>query len=536
MNGYYGGVNNHYGIMLKAYNETNSAKTFGTSDNTNYPPKLVVDYDDGDHGALPVSSVQFSQDEYVVPVGWTGTFDVEVYPEGAVSGGFNWVLIGSHDIATITAGGVFTAIAEGTKELVVGAKNGGSGDICTVRIISSADAGYLPEVLSGADVYISDDDVKNTILNYYELYNSIQDAYYSGFLNLEEKDNQQNAIIHAIDIARADYVVLNPKSNFVYQYFKGRNYQTGDFSPFNVESYAYPNDGISGLDVVIIQRALELLGYFEPPDDYIYGEYDQLTHQALLTSPFYMIGSEDFQKYNYYDMFGSSTADVRTKSNVQELHKKRFIHNEVARWVAGKVGGRTQNTTIYHSHSPTKWGFADVMKTTSTYEYIWEVKPWGDQYRVLNSAAALQLSRHIESWNTVEQPGMPNNTAMPGYSIGKFAFELNGEVVIVESNPAVYPDTRCGLVHYYPVDNAEYREEYAPEYVLETSPAPVPDISYSYSFDSLVSFGDADVQGVVEVAGKILLVVVVAGVVYFCGAYALPFILAFFASSPTVIA
>ena len=540
MNGYYGGRNNHYGIMLKASDETQAAKTFATSDNTSYPPKLIVDYDDGDHGSVAVTSVRFVQDEYVVPVGWSGRIAVTVEPAGASDEFLNWVLFDSAGVSTINyTTGIFTAFAEGTVTLAAGPLSGStpnSGDVCTIRIVNSSTAGYIPEVISGADVYILDEDVKNTILNYYLLYNAIQDAYYSGQLTLEQKNSQQDAIMYAIDIARADYVVLNPQSDFVYQYFKERNYQSGDLSPFTVESYTYPNDGISGLDVVIIQRALELLAYFEPPDDYIYGEYDQLTHQALLTSPFYMIGSEDFQKYNYYDMFGSSTANMRTKSNVQELHKKRFIHNEVARWVAGKVGGRTQNTTIYHSHDPKKWGFADVMKTTSTYEYIWEVKPWGDKYRVLNSAAALQLSRYIDSWNTVEQPGMPDNTAMPGYDIGKFAFELNGEVVIVESNPAVYPDTRCGLVHYYPVDNAQYRQKYAPDYVLETSPAPVPSISYSYSFDSLVSFGDANVQGVVEVAGKILLVVVVAGVVYYCGPYILPFILTFFASNSAVMA
>lgn len=143
MNGYYGGTSNHYGIMLKAYIETDSAKTFGTSDNANYPPKLVIDYDSGNHGALPISAVHFSQEEYVVPVGWTGTFDVTVSPEGAVAEDLIWLLVGTHDIATITDDGVFTALAEGTKELVVGATNGGSGDCCTITIVNPNNIEYV---------------------------------------------------------------------------------------------------------------------------------------------------------------------------------------------------------------------------------------------------------------------------------------------------------------------------------------------------------------------------------------------------------
>ena len=41
-NGLYGGTSNHYGIMLKAYNESNSAKTFGTNNNSSLVPNIIV--------------------------------------------------------------------------------------------------------------------------------------------------------------------------------------------------------------------------------------------------------------------------------------------------------------------------------------------------------------------------------------------------------------------------------------------------------------------------------------------------------------
>lgn len=140
MNGYYGGRNNHYGIMLKASDETQAAKTFGTSDNSSYPPKLIVDYDDGNYGSVAVTKVRFVQDEYVVPVGWSGRIAVTVEPVGASDEFLNWVLIDSAGISTINyTTGIFTALAEGTVTLAAGPLSGstsGSGDVCTIRIVS----------------------------------------------------------------------------------------------------------------------------------------------------------------------------------------------------------------------------------------------------------------------------------------------------------------------------------------------------------------------------------------------------------------
>ena len=209
LDGYYGGVSNHYGIMLKAFEETDPAKTFGTSENADYPPKVVVDYDDNsgggdnedDDSTTTVTSVQFSQDEYVVPVGWSGTFDVIVNPEGAVSGGFNWVLIGAQDIATINyTTGVFTALAEGTKTLFVGAKNGGTGDSCTIRIVNSNS--ILP---GGPNVFktlinsymVDVSDIKSTSDNLYICTKSLADILLSSGINYlyESEDDNEGVLV-----------------------------------------------------------------------------------------------------------------------------------------------------------------------------------------------------------------------------------------------------------------------------------------------------------------------------------------------------
>jgi len=156
MNGYYGGRNNHYGIMLKASDETQAAKTFATSDNTSYPPKLIVDYDDGDHGSVAVTSVRFVQDEYVVPVGWSGRIAVTVEPAGASDEFLNWVLFDSAGVSTINyTTGIFTAFAEGTVTLAAGPLSGStpnSGDVCTIRIVSEVE-----ETTSLLDVFEEND-------------------------------------------------------------------------------------------------------------------------------------------------------------------------------------------------------------------------------------------------------------------------------------------------------------------------------------------------------------------------------------------
>ncbi len=399
---------------------------------------------------------------------------------------------------------------------------------------TTVDGGYtascvveVNQVLTGADLFIDDEEARDLIVKYKTLYDYIQTAYLSGAINISQRNAQQASIGQAINIIRSDYVILNPQSNFVYQFFKGRNHTDDDLSPFVRESYTYPNDGYNTpkdvLAITIIQRTLELLTYFEPPNDFVYGVYDQDTHNALLSSPYYMLEGSDFQKYLYYDMLGTITSNIRTKANVEMLHKMRLFHNEVAAWVALKVApnSRTNSTTIYKTPDHSKWGFADVMKTTTTNEYIWEVKPWSQRYRALNSMASAQLAGYINAWNNsdIDQKYLPRLPALPGYYIGKFSFRslLTGKIIVVESNSAIAPDVRSGLVHYYPTkDDEEYQKEYALEYVLETAAIPVPVPEFSYDFGTSIYFGNFQIKGIAEIEGVLFAVVAIAGIVAYC--------------------
>lgn len=462
---------------------------------------------------IPATSVKFTQTSFSIAVNDTLYLNkyVTVSPTDATNKNVTYTS-SNESVVSVTSSGMVCAKSEGKTTIKVKLINDSTiYATCTVEV---------GPPLTGADTYINDSNTRNLLLKYKLIDANIQKAYNQGSITYTQKQDQQKKILYAMDLARADYVVVNPQSNFVYQYFQNRNYKMGDMSPLPQSSYTYPNNGnYNRLAVMIIQRALEALSYLEPENEYVYGTYDDQTHEAVLSSPYYILGSNDFQKGSYYDMMGSNTASERTAANISNLNKMRIIHNEVARRVALKVGGRTTQTTIYKKEDHSRWGFADVMKTGTTNEYIWEVKPWWENYRDFNSRAMRQLNGYITAWNSVPQNYTPHKSAIQGYSVGKFAFNsiaFPDQIVVVESNYAPATDVRSGLVHYRPVSRAEYEKEFKTDFVLEAEPVPVLEPTYSYSFSSALSLGDVQITQIAEVGGKIVIVLVIGAIIFYC--------------------
>lgn len=464
---------------------------------------------------VPVKSVSFYGEKVYTTVGEGFNMDVTVSPANASNKTIVWHSSNENVAAIDYFSGYVYAVRSGEATITATSVDGNITATCTFVAI---------QTLAGADEYIEDEEIRNTIIKFKTLSDSIELSYLNNEISEEQNNKQQYALEKAINIARSDYAIIHPQSNFIYQFFKGRNRNSDDISPFLRDSYSYPNNGYNDpkdeLAITIIQRSLELLGYFEPPNEYEYGTFDEETQEALLRSPYYMANNNDFQKYSYYAMLGSGTAIERTKENVKILHKMRLFHDEVAKLVAQKViNGRTKQTTIYKNDKHTKWGFADVMKTGTLNEYIWEIKPWKQKYRVLDSLAVGQLNSYINAWNDIEQTYTPHLPALAGYNIGKFAFRsvYTGQVIVVESNSAIPPDNRSGLVHYYPTeDDREYEEEYSEEYSLEASDMLVPIPAYRHDFDKTYEIGNMQIAGFGELLGLAVLIVVIAGVAYFC--------------------
>ena len=79
----------------------------------------------------------------------------------------------------------------------------------------------------------------------------IQNMYLSGSITNSQRLDAQKSCDYAADVARADFIVVNDQSNFAYQYFKGRNYQNGDVSPFNRDLQLNTSNPMTGLDVMV---------------------------------------------------------------------------------------------------------------------------------------------------------------------------------------------------------------------------------------------------------------------------------------------
>ncbi|MGN1081268.1 MAG: hypothetical protein ACI4QV_04190, partial [Acutalibacteraceae bacterium] len=298
-------------------------------------------------------------------------------------------------------------------------------------------------------------------------------------------------------------------------------------------------------------RTLELLGYFEPEDDYEYGIYDEATQTALAEYQDDELEQPSFNADSYAHMFGPETATIRTEERIRLLHKLRFVHNQVAREVSNRVAGRTDETTIRGAGLSSDYGYADVMKTVPAIEteYIWEVKPWGEKYRVLNGIGAIQLARYINAWNREFQNyNGPKYTAKQGYSVGKFAIEItpfNDSYILVESNSAPAEDIRSGLVHYKVIDKTDYpRSEYAKQYSLEKraeenrQPHYSPTLSpaYGYAFSHETEIGNADlaikIVGIAACGAAALVLVLYGGEIIPIATSALQALAAFLFSSP----
>lgn len=83
-NGKYGGTSNHYGIMLKAFNESYAAKTFATNNYSSLSPNVIVEY------ASSVIGISLNPTCKTVDVGWSGNITATVYPSSAQNKKVQW--------------------------------------------------------------------------------------------------------------------------------------------------------------------------------------------------------------------------------------------------------------------------------------------------------------------------------------------------------------------------------------------------------------------------------------------------------------
>ena len=277
---------------------------------------------------------------------------------------------------------------------------------------------------------------------------------------------------YVADLARADFVVVNDQSNFAYQYFKGRNYQNGDISPFNRELTYCEDEPLTGLDIMIIQRGMQAIGYFEPDENYKYGTYDLDTFNAAFNNNvLWGIGREIFDESSYRVIFNSENRSQRTPQWLLDLQEYTRQHRITQYAVAARTLGKIEVPINGGGPSGKFAGRADVFRERSRYSEIWEIKHSNPRNIQVGDR---QLQRYCDAAENKPQKFM--TPLLRGYDFQTFYVPYDSESCLEISSTSMR-----GVVFYKQIPIPTPEPEYAPvpfpesqkEYELALKPIPI---------------------------------------------------------------
>jgi len=448
-------------------------------------------------------TVSLSESTVELNVGKYDYLDIETEPSGLP---VVWTS-SNENIATVNPQtGKVTALRAG-KVTITATLSNGMNSSC--EIISKQTLQY-PETL------ITHQGTKDKLLAIKTLIDETELLFLDSKITQNEYSTLREQLQNTYDVAKADYIIVgdNPTSDYAYAVLGG-NANQGSGSPFASNL----TRGSTGISVIVFQRAMELLGYYEHYNGDLYGTFDDNTYDSavgasLLDSYVEADGRMYFDKESYSRLFNANNAAMRTYAGVQEMLRLSSIHDEVARWVAAKVGGtyeRIQNSIKNGNYNHTYYGYADVLKKGNGITYLWEVKPNKEVYKKKDGKAHQQIDRYIYASKHFQQTNTNiEGELVAGYDVGSFSiFSVKSNKYInVESFNGHNGDTRKALVLY--------EESAIPQYRLEEEPVsvdvPVPiTISNEWAYEIL----EYTAAGVVVICS----IVVVGAAIYFGAPY-----------------
>lgn len=331
---------------------------------------------------------------------------------------------------------------------------------CTVTVNS---------VLTGADKYITDQKTKEAIIRSKNLVGALHSEYLNGEIPFDIKEQLQKEAEYAADIARADYIILNPQSNFAYQYFRNRNKVNGDTTPFNRTLKYNASNPMTGLDVMIVQRALQVLGDFEPDEKYVYGTYDQETYDAAASKQGLLTGTV-FDEHSYRVLFQKSTEPYFTVAALTNLAEYSRQHYTVQLALQNELQAGIE-VSVKHGGPNGGTGRADVLKDLGTHSLVWEVKPNKDRY---NSSGNRQFNNYITAAATYKQDF--STPLQRDFSFKPFGVHYNESYDLLVTSSDLIP----GLVNYQLVKRDETKN-------YELVPITVPEHAYEIETQAVLN-------------------------------------------------
>lgn len=330
--------------------------------------------------------------------------------------------------------------------------------------------------LSGDDLKITNASIKNRIEQAKALWN---EADKNG-----DEVTKERAHLEA-RIARADYCVLYPKSDFAYTFL-----ETGElFTNTAFRRELKLND--TGNDVLVLQRALMYYDYMDELDlpDANYGIYDSITKDAVSN-----FQEKNFGKFSENGIANASTLtklftpsnslnnmtlnSFSTMAGFTNINLFRERHNAVRDIVAARVGGIIE-AYVAQAGLRSNGGFVDVVQVQKPISNAWEIKP-KSTYGI--STGARQLQTYIDkSYLDVNQNHEIRGTYCPlqsGYKIEQITWKYSPSITLVIKSD----ENNYGVVYYetlkndqkvrVPVVSPSPQEEKEREKVKITAPDP----------------------------------------------------------------
>lgn len=494
------------GLIFKSEYETAAKaaymKTFSSMEgNENYKPYFFIRY----NSIVPVTNVKLSNSSLTLSVGKTHIFYPTVYPSTATNQEFTWES-SNEAVATVSSSGKVTAKRAGIAVITVKTSDGKKSSSCNLTV---------KQVLAYPDTLINDTPTRNKIVTLKTLIDSNEVAYLNKQITYSQKQKIYEQLYNELQLARADYIVVgnNPTSDYAYAILGGNKNSSIPTSFKNTLKL-----GSQGLEVVVVQRALEVLGYYEPLDSHNYGTFDAETYDAA--SSFSYLLSETpsgkvFDALSFNCLFQAANKGTRSYKNMSELNEYRITHDEVAQRIADKVGGTADRKSNKISQGGVHYkdkekgikydGYADILKDTGKGTFVWEVKHDNSRYYSGPEIGTKQIQRYLNAGNSASIPQNFTKPLLPGYYIEAFSF-LSADGRYIDVHTPSEKGINQALVLYDKRPNDK-----GPKYKFETEAIKVTEKDYdyimSYNFvysgnviTTIVVLGIVVVGGVVGVA------------------------------------
>ena len=473
-------------------------KTFSSMQgNADYKPYVVIEY----NSKVAVKTITLSSKSFALNVNNSRVLTATVQPSNATDKSVKW---SSSDtaVAVVDSKGKVTGKRAGKAVITAKSNDGKCKATCTVTV---------KRILTSPDTLITDPITRKRLVVLQTLKDSNDVAYIHGKIELATRNKINQELDNEINIARADYIISdsNYNSDYACKIFNATK-MNGGMIKFS-KTYKLNS---SGLEVVVIQRSLEALGYFEPPIGYRYGTFDEISYDAACSYNYCLSNHNEvfvFDYLSYSVIFQAKNLD--SFNQMSELNKSRITHDEVVMWTAAKVGGTTDRNSnkivqggICYKDKEKKIkydGYADILKKIPEKgTFLWEVKPNKDIYYKGKAIGIAQIQRYLSAGNNPNIKQTFVTPLMVGYYIEPYAFmSFDGYYIDVRS-----PDKKGegrGLILY---EKNKVKGEH--QYDIETSPVYVKEnakdfeftMSYNYSYSNEV-LGSVVVIGVVIVFG-----------------------------------